>query len=94
MAREVLPSLNFDGKLIISMMAAVDCSEVLTKTKSHGANSRVVRTVPLPSNARRSSPILMHPVCEEAERVLQIVGTPVVCKLEAEMKQDFAIANG
>ena len=92
-AREVLPSLNVDGKLIISMMAAVDYSEVLTLTKSHDANSRVVRTVPLPSNARRSGPILMHPECAEAESVLKIVGTPVVCKLEAEMKPMVAITG-
>lgn len=53
----------------------------------------MVRTVPLPSNARRTGPILMHPACPEAEGVLKIVGTPVVCKLEAEMKPMVAITG-
>lgn len=83
-ARELLPTLSFEGKMVISMMAAVDYSEILALTRC--PTEKVVRTVPLPSNARQSGPILMHPPNAEAERLLRIVGTPVACTVEQEMK--------
>jgi pyrroline-5-carboxylate reductase len=85
-ARAELPTLPFrPDQLVISMMAAVDLEEVLALVRLPRA--RVVRTVPLPSNARRSGPILVHPAGnDEAEALLRVVGCPVVCATEAEMK--------
>jgi len=84
-ARDVLPTLPFgSSKLVISMMAAVDMAEVLTLTGL--SQSNVVRTVPLPSAARREGPIVMHPQSPLFESLLSIVGTPVPCSTEAEMK--------
>jgi len=87
-AREVLPQLPFGGaegsKLIISMMAAVDMAEVLTLT---GVSAdRAVRTVPLPSSARREGPILVFPQLPVFDALLSLVGTPVCATSEAEMK--------
>jgi len=77
-ARAELPTLPFrPDQLVISMMAAVDLEEVLALVRLPRA--RVVRTVPLPSNARRSGPILVHPAGnDEAEALLRVVGCPVV----------------
>jgi pyrroline-5-carboxylate reductase len=85
-ARDVLPTLPFTSgsKLVISMMAAVDMAEVLILTGL--SQSNVVRTVPLPSAARREGPIVMHPQSPLFESLLSIVGTPVPCSTEAEMK--------
>ncbi len=85
-ARSVLPTLPFrENQLVISMMAAVDIGEVVTLVRL--SPSRVVRTVPLPSNAQRIGPILTHPAGnKEAEQLLSIIGKPVVCTTEAEMK--------
>ena len=131
-ARNILPLMPFnENHLVISMMAAVDISE-LVELVSKGSNGckrsqmdemnqldtpggaqggldevgeakegcegidqmsgegtvrradkgRVVRTVPLPSSSQRSGPILLHPRNEEAEGVLSVVGTPVVCLTE------------
>ena len=86
-ARTELPTLPFRAdQLVISMMAAVDLEEVLTLVRTV-PRARVVRTVPLPSNARRSGPILLHPAGNaEAEAVLSVIGQPVVCATESEMK--------
>ncbi len=89
-ARELLPTLNFKNKLVVSMMAAVDFSEVVQLI---GHSDRVVRTVPLPSAARRTGPILMHPANDEAESLLKVVGTPVVCRAEQEMKPMVAVTG-
>lgn len=85
-ARSILPTLPFkENQLVISMMAAVDIAEVVTLVRLPA--SRVVRTVPLPSNAQRVGPILVHPAGNnEAEQLLTIIGKPVVCSTEAEMK--------
>jgi len=84
-ARETLPKMPFrEGQLVISTMAAVDIQEVLSLTSMPA--HRVVRTVPLPSCARQSGPILMHPPNAEAEAVLNIIGAPVACANEADMK--------
>lgn len=87
-AREVLPQLPFGGaegsKLVISMMVAIDITEVLSLTGVPA--DRAVRTVPLPSAARREGPILTHPKLPQFEALLSLVGTPVCCATEAEMK--------
>ncbi|KAJ1430101.1 hypothetical protein B484DRAFT_449042 [Ochromonadaceae sp. CCMP2298] len=84
-ARELLPTLPFDDKkLVVSMMAAVDLAETLALVRV--APERLVRTVPLPAAANRSGPVLVHPPNQELEAVLRVVGTPVVCVQEAEMK--------
>lgn len=91
-AREVLPTLPFDdSKLVISMMAAVDYEEckVLTRMSTH----RLVRTVPLPSAAYRTGPVLMYPPNDEAASVFSIVSTPAVCTAEAQMKPMIAVTG-
>jgi pyrroline-5-carboxylate reductase len=90
-AREVLPTLSFENKLVVSMMAAVDFSEVVSLTRP--TENRVVRTVPLPSAARRTGPILMYPPNDEAEQLLKVVGTPVVCRDEQAMKPLVAVTG-
>lgn len=93
-ARAELPTLPFTtSQLIVSMMAAVDYAEVkaLIPLESH---DNVVRTVPLPSVARRSGPILLYPKQNRAiYDVLSIVGTPVPCENEAQMKPMVSVTG-
>ena len=88
-AKELLPGMPFGGasssKLIISMLAAMDIDE-LRALCSGVPNSQIVRTVPLPSVARHQGPILVHPCHMNCISVLDIVGTPVLCEKEEEMK--------
>lgn len=91
-AREVLPVMPFtDDKMVISMMAAIDFDELLSLVKLPA--SRVVRTVPLPSAARRSGPILSFPTNALIESVLSVVGTPIVCANELEMKPMVSVTG-
>jgi pyrroline-5-carboxylate reductase len=91
-ARELLPTLPFTAeKLVISMMAAVDLQETLTLTKMPA--DRLVRTVPLPSAANRSGPVLVHPPNATIEAILSIVSTPAVCTLESHMKPMIAVTG-
>lgn len=70
-ARSEIPSLPFkETHFVISMMAAMNIDEVVTLTRL--SNLRVCRTVPLPSAARRSGPILLHPILKEAEDILNL----------------------
>jgi pyrroline-5-carboxylate reductase len=86
-AREVLPKLPFggdnSGKLVISMMAAIMIEELCGLVDV--PNTQIIRTVPLPSAARREGPILSHPPNAACEEVLRVVGTPVACAEEKEM---------
>jgi len=87
-ARSELPTLPFGGaeggKLVVSMMAAVDIEEM--KSLTGVPADRIVRTVPLPSSARREGPILVHPKLPRFDELLSVVGTPVGCATEEEMK--------
>ena len=76
---------------IISMMAAIDYETLLLKTGT--AMAKTVRTVPLPSSAVRTGPILSHPPNDEACAILTIVGTVVQCTNEAEMKPLISITG-
>ncbi|RYH29002.1 hypothetical protein EON65_10065 [archaeon] len=91
-ARTELLKLQFgDKKLVISMMAAVGYDE--TKQLVSIDEKRLVRTVPLPSAARRSGPILIYPPNADAEQLLCAIGTPVVCITEAQMKPMIAVTG-
>lgn len=91
-ARAELPKLQFgEKKLVISMMAAVGYDE--TKQLVSIDEKRLVRTVPLPSAARRSGPIVMYPPNSDAEQLLYTIGTPVVCTTEAQMKPMIAVTG-
>ena len=72
-AREVLPQLPFggdsSGKLVISMMAAIMIEELCGLVNV--PNTQIIRTVPLPSAARREGPILSHPPNNACEEVLE-----------------------
>lgn len=93
-ARAELPKLPFrDDQLIISMMAAVDMKDLLVLFPSLSSTQNVVRTVPLPSAARRSGPILLYPQHANIESVLKCVGTPVVCLDENQMKPMVSITG-
>jgi len=87
-AKEQLPLMPWGGssstKLVISMMAAVDIG--VLRSYINIPHTQLVRTVPLPSCARRSGPILCHPVLQNCIDVLEIVGTPVACDKEEEMR--------
>lgn len=91
-ARKVLPPLPFDkSKLVVSMMAAVDYQETMDLTKMPA--DRVVRTVPLPSAANRSGPVVTFPHNAAVESVLSVVSKPVVCDTEADMKPMIALTG-
>jgi pyrroline-5-carboxylate reductase len=91
-AREILPTLPFTAsKLVVSMMAAVDFQETVQLTRM--PTERIVRTVPLPSAANRSGPVLVHPPNPTIEAILSIVSTPVVCTLESHMKPMVAVTG-
>ena len=94
-ARETLPTLAFrDNQLLISMMAAVDYEETANLLSHHGCSrNRIVRTVPLPSSQRQTGPILLFPRQEEAISILSVVGTPIICKNEDEMKPMISITG-
>jgi pyrroline-5-carboxylate reductase len=94
-ARAELPNLPFrSNQLIISMMAAIDFNETVSLiVKESFKESNIVRTVPLPSSARRTGPILMYPSHENISSVLKVLGTPIVCKDEAEMKPMIALTG-
>ena len=87
-SREQLPKMPWGGststKLVISMMAAVDIGEL--RKNIDIPHTQLVRTVPLPSTARRAGPILVHPILQSCIDVLDIVGTPVACDKEEEMR--------
>lgn len=70
-------------KRVISMMATIPYDELLTLVNLE--RSQVVRTVPLPSTARREGPILMYPKCDVSQKLLEHVGTPVAVETEAEI---------
>lgn len=92
-ANETLPHLPFrHSQLVISMMAAVNYQQTTTLL-SHLPSERIVRTVPLPSAARRSGPILQYPSHEEAEAVLRVIGTPVICASEEQMLPMIAVTG-
>ena len=67
------------------MMAAIDYSETIGLAHGKTPSSNIVRTVPLPSAAKKSGPILMHPPNVNAEEILNNVGTTVSCN-EAKRK--------
>lgn len=91
-AREVLPAMPFNSEhFVISMMAAVNYDEVVSLTRVDP--SKLVKTVPLPGAARRAGPILTVPPNEHGEAILRVVGTPVPCKEEKDMKPLITIAG-
>lgn len=91
-ARELLPTLPFtEAKTIISMMAAVDYEELLALVKL--PTGRVGKTVPLPAAARRSGPILSYPPNEYIEETLRVVGKPIVCSKEEDMKPMISLTG-
>lgn len=72
-------------------MAAVNYEEVLSLVKL--PKEQVIRTVPLPSSARRCGPILSYPACVQLESILKIVGTPIVFDSEDEMKTAICVTG-
>ncbi len=91
-AAVVLPTLPFtDKQLVMSMMAAVDFEA--TKQLLAFSTLDVVRIVPLPSSARRSGPILLYPPHHQAETILKLIGTPIVCCSESEMKPMVSVTG-
>mmetsp|Transcript_17027 Transcript_17027/g.28412 ORF Transcript_17027/g.28412 Transcript_17027/m.28412 type:complete len:264 (+) Transcript_17027:98-889(+) len=91
-ARAVLPEMPFTSDHhLISMMAAVNYDEVVSLTRVDP--SRLIKTVPLPGAARRTGPILSFPPNTYSEAVLSIVGTPVPCTAEKDMKPLISITG-
>ena len=91
-ARQLLPTATFRPRtIVISMMAVMDIEELVSLVRLR--RSQVVRTVPLTSCSRRSGPILVHPPNFAIESILNIVGTPIPCNIEKEMKPLIAITG-
>ncbi|KAL0589638.1 hypothetical protein ABG067_002187 [Albugo candida] len=83
-AKELIPKLHFPtNKIVISMMATIPFDQLLNWTQL--PSSQVVRTVPLPSAAKRSGPVLAYPKHEMVEKVLSEIGTPVMVQNESEI---------
>nr|CCA14606.1 conserved hypothetical protein [Albugo laibachii Nc14] len=83
-AKELIPELQFPpNKIIISMMATIPYEQLLNWTQL--PSSQVVRTVPLPSAAKRSGPVLAYPKHELVEKLLKEIGTPVMVQNESEI---------
>ena len=76
---------------VISMMAAVNYADVLSMTGT--AMARTARIVPLPSAAKRSGPILCFPPNVQLAEIVSVVGTPVICSAESEMKPLVSITG-
>ena len=81
-AKQQLPTLDFKGKSVISMMATISYDELLRILPN--ATGNVIRTVPLPSASTRTGPILAYPE-NELTSYLDYIGTAVVLKTEEEM---------
>jgi pyrroline-5-carboxylate reductase len=90
-ARELLPTLSFGGKYVVSMMAAVNFDEVLSLTRVPAA--RCLKIVPLPSSARREGPIVAFPKTSPVDFIVKTVGTMVSCDTELQMKPMVAITG-
>eukprot|EP01036_Dinobryon_divergens_P014247 gene14247-19235_t len=69
-------------------MAAVDYDDLtqLLNFSKETAATNLVKTVPLPSSARRLGPIIMFPNNVDIADILRIVGTPIICETEEAMK--------
>jgi pyrroline-5-carboxylate reductase len=84
-AAEILPKLTFgDDKLVISMMAGVNYSTTLSFLRNV-PSSQIVRTVPLPSAAQHTGPVLMYPPHPTVESILNFIGTSIVCDEEQKL---------
>lgn len=90
-ARELLPTLSFEEKYVISMMAAVNFDEVLSLT--HVEAAKCLKIVPLPSSSRREGPIVAFPKTSPMDFIVKTVGTMVSCDTELQMKPMVAITG-
>jgi pyrroline-5-carboxylate reductase len=91
-ARDILPTLPFTkSHIVISMMAAVDYDELVSLVKL--PRIQVGKTVPLPAASRRSGPVLLYPPNDVIESTLRVVGKPIVCKEELEMKPMISLTG-
>ena len=87
-----LSESNFRSPLDIPQIYTSN-SEISPDSSSDVCSGKVVRTVPLPSAAKRSGPILMYPPNPIIQGILSPVGTPIVCQTEAEMKPLISITG-
>lgn len=92
-AAELLSKLPFtEKKLVISMMAAVNFERTLSMLPQIPSKN-IVRTVPLPSSAQNTGPILMYPNHDEAMYYLKFIGTPIVCSSEEKLKPLISVTG-
>jgi pyrroline-5-carboxylate reductase len=93
-AREVLPTLPFTpDHSILSMMAAVDYDEVVQLCRQNTATGPIIKIIPLTGAAQRSGPILFHPPHPELESLVSVIGTPIACATETELKPLISITG-
>eukprot|EP01038_Epipyxis_sp_PR26KG_P009670 gene9670-13020_t len=94
-AKDILPRVDFNKKIVISMMAAVDYDDLtqLLNFSKETAATNLVKTVPLPSSARRLGPIIMFPNNVDIADILRIVGTPIICETEEAMKPLISVTG-
>ncbi len=72
-------------------MAAVNYADVLSMTGT--AMAKTARIVPLPGAAKRSGPVLCFPPNAYIAEIINVVGTPVICSAESEMKPLVAVTG-
>lgn len=90
-AEEQLPSLDFTGKTVISMMAAVKHQRVVELCRLEA--NRVFKICPLPSASRRVGPIPLYPPRRDVQELLNTVGNSVPCSSEEQMLPLISVAG-
>lgn len=74
-------------------MAAVDYAEVVQLCQQNTSTGPIVKIIPLTGAAQRSGPILFHPPHPELQNIISIVGTPIPCLTEAQLKPLISITG-
>jgi pyrroline-5-carboxylate reductase len=93
-AREVLPGLPFTSDhSIFSMMAAVDYDEVVQLCRQSSSTGPIAKIIPLTGAAQRAGPILFHPPNPELQSIISVVGTPIPCLTETQLKPLISITG-
>ena len=90
-AREILPKLNFQGKFVVSILAAVDYAEILQLTSV--APDACLKIVPLPSVSNGWGPIVAYPKQSKVDHLIRLLGTLCSMDTEIEMKPIIAITG-
>ena len=78
------------------MMAAVDYNEVVQLCQSNNSSisiNSIIKIIPLTSVEQRVGPILFHPSHPQLQSFISIIGTPIPCSSEEELKPLISITG-